>query len=70
LDPWPLDEGSTPKSGKLRLNLHGSPKFWWENQLVETQKKEIKRRAHDFEDPRCKLWSKEGVQLKDSICFK
>jgi hypothetical protein len=24
LDPWLLDEGSTPKSGKLRLNLHGT----------------------------------------------
>jgi hypothetical protein len=24
LDPWPLDEGPRPKSGKLRLNLHGT----------------------------------------------
>jgi hypothetical protein len=24
LDPRPLDEGPKPKSGKLRLNLHGS----------------------------------------------
>jgi len=23
LDPWPLDEGPRPKSGKSRLNLHG-----------------------------------------------
>ncbi len=24
LDPWPLDEGGRPKSGKSRLNLHGT----------------------------------------------
>jgi hypothetical protein len=24
LDPWPLDEGPRPKSGKSRLNLHGT----------------------------------------------
>ncbi len=24
LDPWPLVEGLRPKSGKLRLNLHGT----------------------------------------------
>jgi hypothetical protein len=72
LDPWPLeDEGPRPKSGKSRLNLHGTKILVGENQLVETQKKEIiKGRVHDFEDPRCKLGFKEGVQLKGSICFK
>jgi hypothetical protein len=24
LDPWPLDAGPRPKSGKLRLNLHAT----------------------------------------------
>ncbi len=24
LDPWPLDEDPRPKSGKSRLNLHGT----------------------------------------------
>jgi hypothetical protein len=24
LNPWPLDEGPRPKSGKSRLNLHGT----------------------------------------------
>jgi hypothetical protein len=24
LDPWPLDEGPRPKSGKSRVNLHGT----------------------------------------------
>jgi hypothetical protein len=24
LDPWSLDEGPRPKSGKLRQNLHGT----------------------------------------------
>jgi hypothetical protein len=24
LDPWPLDEGPKPKSGKSWLNLHGT----------------------------------------------
>jgi hypothetical protein len=24
LDPWPSDEGPRPKSGKSRLNLHGT----------------------------------------------
>jgi len=31
-DPWPLDEGPRPKSGKSRLNLHGAifeEKFNW-----------------------------------------
>jgi hypothetical protein len=24
MNPWPLDEGSRPKSDKSRLNLHGA----------------------------------------------
>ncbi len=37
LVPRPLDEGPRPKSGKLRLNLHGTC-FGGENQLVGTKK--------------------------------
>jgi hypothetical protein len=33
LNPWPSDEGPRAKSGKSRLNLHGTP-FWMEIQLV------------------------------------
>jgi hypothetical protein len=49
LDPWPLDEGPKPKSGKSRLNLYMAP-FYREYQLVWTQKKELVRRAHDLEN--------------------
>jgi hypothetical protein len=37
LDPWHLDEGPRPKSGKLRLNLNDI--IWRENELVQTTKK-------------------------------
>jgi hypothetical protein len=47
LDPWPLDEGPRPKSGKSRLNLHDT-NFGRKINWFETPKeKELKReRAH------------------------
>jgi hypothetical protein len=45
LDPHPLDEGSRPKSGKLRLNWHGPI---LEGKSIGSnlkKKKEKKRRA-------------------------
>jgi hypothetical protein len=59
------------KSGKSRLNLHDTKQhFGGKINWLKPKKKEIKRRAHGFEDPRWKPGFKEGVQLKDSICFK
>jgi hypothetical protein len=46
LDPWPLDEGPRPKSGKLRLNLHGiilQGKSIGSNQKKEKEKKRLNR---------------------------
>jgi hypothetical protein len=52
LDPHPLDEGSRPKSGKLRLNWHGpilEGKSIGSNLKKKRKKKgELKRRAHDL----------------------
>jgi hypothetical protein len=46
--PWPLDEGPRPKSGKSRLNLHGTileaKSIGWD------QKNRAQRRAHDLEN--------------------
>jgi hypothetical protein len=64
----PLDEGSRPKSGKLRLNLHGTcfeGKINWFG-----PKNSAKRRAPDLENQRIKFRDQCRVQLKDSICFK
>jgi hypothetical protein len=54
LDPWPLDEGPRPKSGKSRLNLHGAS---LEGKSLEGKSIGLnqKNRAHDFEEPRCKV---------------
>ncbi len=46
--PWPLDEGPRPKSGKLRLNLHGTyfgGKINWLR-----PKNSAKKRAPDLEN--------------------
>jgi hypothetical protein len=57
LVPRPLDEGSRPKSGKLRLNLHGT---CFEGKINWLRpKNSAKRRAPDLENqesglgPRC-----------------
>jgi hypothetical protein len=48
LDPWPLDEGSRPKIGQLKLNLHGTI---LEGKLIGLdQKKRAQKRAHDLEN--------------------
>ncbi len=44
LDPWPLDKGPRPKSGKSRLNLHGSIS---EKKSINSDKK---RRPHDLKN--------------------
>jgi len=49
LVPRPLDEGAKPKSGKLRLNLHGTGfggKINWFG-----PKNSAKRRAPELENP-------------------
>jgi hypothetical protein len=52
LDPWHLDEGPIPKSGKLRLNLHGTN---LEGKSIgfkpkKKKKKTLKKRAHDLKN--------------------
>jgi hypothetical protein len=53
LDPLPLFEGLRPKSGKSRLNLHGTI---WEaksiglNKKKRALKKKKKERAHDLKN--------------------
>jgi len=51
LVPRPLDEGSRPKSGKLRLIWH---LFWRENQLVRT-KRQCWKESSWFGEPRIRL---------------
>jgi hypothetical protein len=51
LDPWPLDAGPRPKSGQWRLNLHGTILKGKSIGLNhKTNKKELKRRAHDLKN--------------------
>jgi len=69
LVPRPLDEGPRPKSGKLRLNLHGTclgGKINW----FGPKKNSAKRRAPDLENQRIRLGTKVESQLKDSTCCK
>jgi hypothetical protein len=70
LDPWSLDEGLRPKSGKLRLNLHDTI---LEGKSIgsNTQKKKEKLKG-ELLIWRTKVQARvQGkVQLKDSICFK
>jgi hypothetical protein len=49
LDPWTLDEGPRPKSGKLRLNLHGTI---LEGKSIGLNPKYIyiEKRAHDLKN--------------------
>jgi hypothetical protein len=42
----PLDEGPRPKSGELRLNLHGVKINWFKPK----EKNELKRRAYDLKN--------------------
>ncbi len=63
LDPWPLDEGPRPKSGKSRLNLHGS--ILDRKSINSDQKKELKG---DLMIQRTKMQAR--VHGKDSIRFK
>jgi hypothetical protein len=49
-DPWSLDEGPRPKSGKSRLNLHGTI---FEGKSIgsnHNQKGAKKERAHDLKN--------------------
>jgi hypothetical protein len=48
LVPRPLDEGPRPKSGKLRLNLHGTGSGWKMNWFEP--KNSVERRAPDLEN--------------------
>jgi len=57
LDPWPLDEGPRPKSGKSRLNLDGTI-FEGKSIGPNHLKKGANKDSSWFEEPRCKLRSK------------
>ncbi len=56
-----MDEGPKPKSGKLRLNLHGTilegKSIGWE------KKREFKIKAHDLENQDAKLGSNSRIQF-------
>jgi hypothetical protein len=80
--PRPLDKGPRPKSGKLRLNLHGT---WFEGKINWFgPNKQCYKESSWFGEPRIRLGTKvhsntriqfasnqsKSVQLKDSICFK
>jgi hypothetical protein len=67
LDPLPLDEGPRPKSGKSRLNLHGS--ILERKSINSDQKKELKG---DLMIRSTKMQARVHgrLQLKDSIHFK
>ncbi len=68
LVPRPVDKGPRPKSGKLRLNRHGTY-FGGKNNWFEPKKTVLNgelliwRTMNQARDP-CM------VQLKDLICFK
>jgi hypothetical protein len=53
LDPWLLDEGPRPKSGKSRLNLTWKPPFGSRKSIgshpkKRKEKKRAGKRAHDL----------------------
>jgi len=52
---WPLDKGPRPKSGKSRLNLHGTI-LEGKSIDIQTQKKNksAKKESSWFEEPRAK----------------
>jgi len=56
LDPWPLDEGPRPKSGKSWLHLHGtilegkSIGSHRHTKKKEKKRKKLSKRAHDLEN--------------------
>jgi len=67
LDPWPLDEGSRPKSGKLRLNLYDTI---LEGKSIDSgQKQRVQRRDYDLENQDASQ-VQGRIRLKDSIRFK
>jgi len=67
LDPWPLDEGPRPKSGKSMQNLHDT--IFKGKSIGSDFKKSLKGYLTIW---RTKMEARvQGkVQLKDSICFK
>jgi hypothetical protein len=69
LEPWPLDEGPRPISGKSRLNLHGTilQRF---NQLRPQRKKRILKGELMIWRTKMQTRVQGKLQLKDSICFK
>ncbi len=64
MDPWPLDVGPRPKSGKSRLNLHGT--ILKGNSIGLNQKNKLKRARKEslrFEEPRYKLGFNSRIQF-------
>ncbi len=65
MDPWPLDVGPRPKSGKSRLNLHGTilkGKSIGLNQKTNKQKR-ARKESSRFEESRCKLGFNSRIQF-------
>ncbi len=59
-DPLPLDEGPWPKSGKWRLNVHGT--ILEGNSIGSNPKKDLEESSW-FGEPKCKLGSNSRIQF-------
>jgi hypothetical protein len=61
------DEGSRPKSGRLRLNLHG---LVLEGKSIGSDQKIMLKGELLIQRTKNQARDQNRVQLKDSICFK
>jgi hypothetical protein len=60
LGPLPLDERPWPKSGKLKLNLHGT---YLEGKSIGSNPKKDLQESSWFGEPKCKLGSNSRIQF-------
>jgi len=67
LVPRPLDESPRPKSGKLRLNLHGT---CFGGKSIGSEQKTVLKGELLIWRTKNQARDQGIVQLKDSICLK
>jgi hypothetical protein len=67
LVPRHSDKGARPKSGKLRLNLHGT---WFGGKINRFRPKNSAKRELLIWRTKNQARDQGTIQLKDSICFK
>jgi len=58
-----LNEGTRPKSGKSKLNLHGTILEKKNNWFEPKKKGEAKKESYEFEEPRCNLGCEKGSKM-------